>query len=146
MITKEHIKNAINNADVINTTTLPLETAKVIDQYLRASLVDHAAIIYGETSVRKLNRYAAELLKQNNSADEPYTEDESERDALEWVCNSMVQEAIDIFGDVVQLLIDVENWQFINRVEVANRAFEKWIGSYQSKIDMEIKKIQKENA
>lgn len=146
MITKEHIKNAINNADVINTTTLPLETAKVIDQYLRASLVDQAAIIYSETSVRKLNRYAAELLKQNNSADEPYTEDESECDALEWVCNNMVQEAIDIFGDVVQLLIDVENWQFINRVEVANRAFEKWIGSYQSKIDMEIKKIQKENA
>lgn len=129
MITKNSLADAINAADVINTTSLDLDTAKVVDSYIRASLIDVAAIAQGTVNVKWLNKLAE--LKVSTASGDPdydYTIEEAEEELLSWLAGSLVQDAVNLFGETLQLLVDDKYFYAINRVAIAERIVDKYLG------------------
>ena len=129
MITKNSLADAINAADVINTTSLDLDTAKVVDSYIRASLIDVAAIAQGTINVKWLNKLAD--LKVSTACGDPdydYTVEEAEEELLSWLAGSLVQDAVNLFGETLQLLVDDKNFNAIIRVAIAERIVDKYLG------------------
>ena len=129
MITKKSLANAINTADVTNTTSLDLKTAKVVDKYIRATLIDVAVIAHGTPNVKLLNKWAE--LKVSTACGDPdhdYTVEEAEEEILSWLAGSLVQDAINMLGETLQLLVDENDFNAINRVAIAERVENKYLG------------------
>lgn len=142
MITKNSLADAINAADVINTTSLDLDTAKVIDSYIRASLIDVAAIAQGTVNVKWLNKLAE--LKVSTASGDPdydYTVEEAEEELLSWLAGNLVQDAVNLFGETLQLLVDDKNFNAINRVAIAECIVEKYLG-VGGKVHDEVHKLE----
>lgn len=142
MITKKSIADAIHAADVINTTSLDLDTAKVIDEYIRASLIDIVAIAHGTPNVKLLNKLAE--LKVSTALGDPdndYTIEEAEDEILSWLAGSLVQDSINLFGETLQLLVDDHDFTSINRAAIAVRIEDKYL-SHSGKIHMEVNKLE----
>ena len=143
MITKNSLADAINAADVINTTSLDLNTAKVIDRYIRASLIDVAAIAQGTVNVKFLNKLAE--LRVSAACDNPdYTVAEAEEELLSWLAGSLVQDSVNLFGDTLQLLVDDNNFNAINRVAIAERIVDKYLG-VGGKVYREVHELETQN-
>lgn len=142
MITKNSLADAINSADVINTTSLDLDTAKVVDNYIRASLIDVAAIAQGTVNVKCLNKLAE--LKVSTAPGDPdydYTVEEAEEEVLSWLAGSLVQDAVNLFSETLQLLVDDNDFNVINRVAIAERIVDKYLG-VGGKIRDEVHKLE----
>ena len=142
MINKNSLADAINAADVINTTSLDLDTAKVVDSYIRASLIDVAAIAQGTVNVKLLNKLAE--LKVSTAPGDPdydYTVEEAEEELLSWLSGSLVQDAVNLFGETLQLLVDDKNFNAINRVAIAERIVDKYLGVC-GKVHDEVRKLE----
>lgn len=126
MITKNTLADAINSADVINTTSLDLDTAKVVDSALRDSII---AFVKGDAALHEVNKWAE--LKVSTTCDDPdeaYTLEEAEEEMLEWLAASMVQDAITLFGETLELLADDKNLDAISSDAIANRIMDKYLG------------------
>lgn len=143
MITKNSLADAINAADVINTTSLDLDTAKVVDHYIRASIIDVAVIAQGTVNVKLLNKLAE--LKVSTAPGDPdydYTVEEAEEELLSWLAGNLVQDAVNLFGETLQLLVDDKNFNAINRVAIAERIVDKYLG-VGGKVHDEVHKLDK---
>lgn len=126
MITKNTLADAINSADVINTTSLDLDTAKVVDRSLRDSII---AFVKGDADLHGVNKWAD--LKVSTTCydpDEAYTLEEAEEEMLEWLAGNMVQDAITLFAATLELLVDDKNFSAISSDAIAERIVEKYLG------------------
>lgn len=142
MITKKSLADSINAAEVINTTSIDLEAAKVINSYIRASLIDVTVIAHGTPNVKLLNKLAE--LKVSTALGDPdrdYTIEEAETELLSWLAGSLVQDSINLFGETLQLLVDDHDFNAINRAAIAERIEDKYLGRG-GKIHTEVNKLE----
>jgi hypothetical protein len=106
-----------------------METANVINSYIRASLIDVTVIAHGTPNVKLLNKWAE--LKVSTACGDPdndYTVKEAEEEILSWLAGSIVQDSINLFGETLQLLVDDKDFNAINRAAIAERIEDKYLG------------------